>query len=204
MKRRLSPVSRFSWCRCSCVFLFALLSTAGLAQERGRVMKSNPFGLFAGQFQIGCEQWQGGTVSMQLMAGYVRSNLELNTSDLESLLGVSTSLNSVDWEGFVVQPEMRRYLSAQPGRGIYLGAFARVRAIRRIMVTNFTGIQRRTAVGAGMVLGGQFNMTERLIGDLFIGPQLKSITTNYGDHFAYGEADWLPGIRFGMSIGWRL
>ena len=141
---------------------------------------------------------------MQLMAGYVRSNLELNTSDLESLLGVSTSLNSVDWEGFVVQPEMRRYLSTQPGKGMYVGAFARVRAIRRVMVTNFTGIQRRTAVGAGIVLGGQFNMTENLTGDLFIGPQMKSITTNYGDHFAYGEADWLPGIRFGMSIGWRL
>ena len=87
---------------------------------------------------------------------------------------------------------------------MYVGAFARVRAIRRIMVTNFTGIQRRTAVGAGIVLGGQFNMTENLTGDLFIGPQMKSITTNYGDHFAYGEADWLPGIRFGMSIGWRL
>jgi hypothetical protein len=136
-------------------------------------------------------------------AGYVRSSIELNTSDLESLLGVRTSLNAVDWEGFVVQPEFRFYLSEAAGKGMYLGAFARVRSIHRIMVTNFTGHQRRTAVGGGVVLGGQFNMTERLTGDLFIGPQLKSVTTNYGDHFAYGEGNWMPGIRFGMWMGWR-
>jgi len=166
-------------------------------------IKSNPFGLFAGQFQFGAERHIQERSSLQLTAGYVRSNLELNTSDLESLLGVSTSLNSVDWQGFVVQPEWRQYLSAQAGQGMYLGAFARVRCIRRIMVTNFTGYQRRTAVGAGMVLGGQFNMTPRLTGDLFIGPQMKSVTTNYGDHFVYAEGDWVPGIRFGMLLGWR-
>ena len=166
-------------------------------------LKGNPFGLFAGQFQFGAERHIQERSSMQLTAGYVRSNLELNTSDLESLLGVSTSLNSVDWQGFVVQPEWRQYLSAQAGKGMYFGAFARVRCIRRIMVTNVTGYQRRTAVGAGMVLGGQFNMTPRLTGDLFIGPQMKSVTTNYGDHFVYAEGDWVPGIRFGMLLGWR-
>lgn len=117
-------------------------------------LKCNPFGLFAGQFQFGVEKHVSERSSVQLTAGYVRSNLELNTSDLESLLGVSTSLNSVDWQGFVVQPEWRQYVSAQAGKGMYFGAFARVRCIRRIMVTNFTGYQRRTAVGAGMVLGG--------------------------------------------------
>ncbi len=167
-------------------------------------LKSNPFGLVAGQFQFGAELHMSGKRAVQLTAGYVRSNLELNTSDLESLLGVSTSLNEVDWQGFVVQPELRQYLSAQTGKGMYVGAFARVRCIRRIMTTNFVGIQRRTALGVGMVLGGQFNMTPRFVGDLFIGPQVKSVTTSYGEHFVYGEDDWIPGVRFGMLLGWRL
>jgi hypothetical protein len=172
--------------------------------QSGYRVKANPFGLFAGQFQGGIEQDLSERSSVQLTAGFVRSSLELNTSDLESLLGVRTSLNSVDWQGFVVQPEVRRYLSVQAGKGMYLGAFARVRAIRRIMVTNFTGTQRRTAVGGGMVLGGQFNITERMCGDVFIGPQMKSVTAAYGDHFSYGEGDWIPGIRFGVLLGWRL
>ena len=143
-------------------------------------------------------------MAWQCTAGYVRSAIELNTSDLESLLGVRTSLNAVDWNGFVVQPEVRLYLSEQAGKGMYVAAFGRVRSIRRVMVTNFTGVQYRTAVSGGGVLGGQFNLTPRMVGDLFIGPQMKSITTNYGEHFAYGEGDWLPGIRFGMLLGWRL
>jgi hypothetical protein len=173
-------------------------------ESQGAQLKANPFGLFAGQFQFGAERHISGKRALQLTAGYVRSNLELNTSDLESLLGVSTSLNEVDWQGFVVQPELRQYLSAETGKGMYFGAFARVRCIRRIMTTNFVGTQRRTALGAGLVLGGQFNMTPRLTGDLFIGPQVKSVTTSYGDHFVYGEDDWIPGIRFGMLLGWRL
>ena len=190
---------------CALAGLILLAIGTGEAQgQTGYRVKANPFGLFAGQFQGGIEQDVSDRSSVQLTAGFVRSNLELNTSDLESLLGVRTSLNSVDWQGFVVQPEVRRYLSAQTGKGMYLGAFARVRAIRRIMVTNFTGIQRRTAVGGGMVLGGQFNVSERITGDLFIGPQMKSVTAVYGDHFAYGEGDWIPGIRFGMLLGWRL
>ena len=193
--------------RVSCLMLWALLGGlwgTGMLAQRSLVVKTNPFGLVAGQFQGGVERLYSERAGVQLTAGFVRSRLELNTSDLESLLGVSTSLNSVDWQGVVVQPEWRQYISAQAGKGMYVGAFARARIIRRIMVTNFTGIQRRTAIGGGAVLGGQFNITERMTGDLFIGPQVKSVTTVYGDHFAYGEGTWLPGIRFGFLMGWRL
>jgi len=186
------------------VLLGCFLDASSQSPSAEWQLKSNPFGLVAGQFQFGAELHMSGKRAVQLTAGYVRSNLELNTSDLESLLGVSTSLNEVDWQGFVVQPELRQYLSAQTGKGMYVGAFARVRCIRRIMTTNFVGIQRRTALGVGMVLGGQFNMTPRFVGDLFIGPQVKSVTTSYGDHFVYGEDDWIPGVRFGMLLGWRL
>lgn len=185
------------------VLVCALVPVISQAQDGAYILKANPFGLVAGQFQGGVEWKLSDKVSLVGTAGYVRSAIELNTSDLESLLGVRTSLNAVDWEGFVLQQEGRWYLSQEAGKGMYLGAFARARAIHRIMVTNFTGHQRRTAVGAGFVLGGQFNMTERLTGDLFIGPQMKSVTTNYGEHFVYGEGDWLPGIRFGMLMGWR-
>lgn len=174
------------------------------AQDDGGRMqiKTNPFGWFAGQFQVSVEKPFSKRASWQLTSGIVRSNLELNTSDLESLLGVKTSLNSVDWLGFVVVPEVRYYLSPEATKGFYFGGFARVRSIRRTMVTNFTGVQRRTAVGAGLVLGGQFQMGKRVRGDLFLGPQVKSVTTNIGEHFVYGEEGWIPGIRFGMNIAW--
>ena len=174
------------------------------AQDNGGRMqiKTNPFGWFAGQFQVSVEKPFSKHASWQLTSGIVRSNLELNTSDLESLLGVKTSLNSVDWLGFVVVPEVRYYLSPEVAKGFYFGGFARVRAIRRTMVTNFTGVQRRTAVGAGLVLGGQFQMGKRVRGDLFLGPQVKSVTTTIGEHFIYGEEAWVPGIRFGMNIAW--
>ncbi len=174
------------------------------AQDNGGRMqiKTNPFGWFAGQFQVSVEKPFSKHASWQLTSGIVRSNLELNTSDLESLLGVRTSLNSVDWLGFVVMPEVRYYLSPEVMKGFYFGGFARVRAIQRTMVTNFTGVQRRTAVGAGFVLGGQFQMGKRVRGDLFLGPQVKSVTTNIGEHFVYGEEGWIPGIRFGMNIAW--
>ena len=185
--------------------LLAILSALQLPAQTGDwVVKSNPFGLFVGQFQLGAERLGEGPLTYQCTAGYVRSALELNTSDLESLLGVRTSLNAVDWNGFVVQPELRLYLSEKAGKGMYIAAFARVRSIRRVMVTNFTGVQHRTAVGGGGVLGGQFNLTPRLIGDLFIGPQMKSVTSSYSGHFVYAAGDWVPGIRFGMSLGWRL
>ena len=57
-------------------------------------------------------------------------------------------------------------------------------------------------VGAGVVLGGQFKVSDTVRGDLFIGPQMKSVTTTIGEHFIYGEEEWVPGIRFGMNFGW--
>ena len=189
------------------LFCLGLAMTEGGAvhaqDDGGRMqIKTNPFGWFAGQFQVSVEKPFSKHASWQLTSGIVRSNLELNTSDLESLLGVRTSLNSVDWLGFVVMPEVRYYLSPEVMKGFYFGGFARVRAIQRTMVTNFTGVQRRTAVGAGFVLGGQFQMGKRVRGDLFLGPQVKSVTTNIGEHFVYGEEGWIPGIRFGMNIAW--
>ena len=192
--------------RMACLISLALLSGIGSevqAQSPSQmVVKSNPFGWFAGQFQVAVERPFSDRCSWQMSAGVVRSNLELNTSDLESLLGVKTSLNSVDWLGFIVQPEARVYLSQETMKGFYFGAFARVRAIQRTMVTNFTGVQRRTALGAGVVLGGQFKVSDTVRGDLFIGPQVKSVTTTIGEHFIYGEEEWVPGIRFGMNFGW--
>ena len=128
------------------------------AQDMRGWVKTNPFGLFVGQFQCGFERPVSDRVSVQLTAGIVRSNLELNTDDLESLLSINTSLNAVDWIGFLAMPEVRYYLSENRwvGHGFYLGAFARVRSIQRTMTTNFVGVQYRTAVGAGAVIGGQF------------------------------------------------
>ena len=169
-------------------------------------IKTNPFGLFVGQFQCGFEQPVSDRFSVQLTAGVVRSSLELNTDDLESLLSINTSLNAVDWVGFLAMPEVRYYLSENmgAGKGFYLGAFARVRSIQRTMTTNFVGVQHRTAVGAGGVIGGQFTISEHVRGDLFLGPQVKSTTTTIGEHFVYAEEEWLPGVRFGMNFCFQL
>lgn len=165
-------------------------------------VKTNPFGLFAGQFQASYERAVSNKVTVQMTGGVVRSNLELNTDDLESLLSINTSLNAVDWIGFLAMPEARVYLSPEVGKGFYVGAFARVRCIKRTMTTNFVGVQRRTAVGAGAVIGGQFKISEHVRGDLFLGPQVKSTTTTLNEHFVYAEEEWLPGIRFGMNFAW--
>ena len=165
-------------------------------------VKTNPFGLFAGQFQAAYERAVSDKVTVQMTGGVVRSNLELNTDDLESLLSINTSLNAVDWIGFLAMPEARVYLSPEVGKGFYVGAFARVRCIKRTMTTNFVGVQRRTAVGAGAVIGGQFKISEHVRGDLFLGPQVKSTTTTLNEHFVYAEEEWLPGIRFGMNFAW--
>jgi len=174
------------------------------AQEQGAKwwVKTNPFGLFAGQFQASFERAVSDKMTVQMTGGVVRSNLELNTDDLESLLSINTSLNAVDWIGFLAMPEARLYLSPEVGKGFYLGAFARVRCIKRTMTTNFVGVQRRTAVGAGAVIGGQFKISQHVRGDLFLGPQVKSTTTTLNEHFVYAEEEWLPGIRFGMNFAW--
>ena len=179
-----------------------VLPSAGQeVSDRGWI-KTNPFGLFVGQFQCGFEQPVSDRMSVQLTGGAVRSSLELNTDDLESLLSINTSLNAVDWVGFLVMPEVRYYLSENRGvgHGFYLGAFARVRSIQRTMTTNFVGVQHRTAVGVGAVIGGQFTISEHVRGDLFLGPQVKSTTTTFGEHFVYAEEEWLPGVRFGMNF----
>lgn len=185
------------------MFLVGLtLSSAGQEVPNRGWVKTNPFGLFVGQFQCGFERPVTDRVSVQLTGGIVRSNLELNTDDLESLLSINTSLNAVDWIGFLVMPEVRYYLSENMGvgKGFYLGAFARMRSIQRTMTTNFVGVQYRTAVGAGAVIGGQFTISEHVRGDLFLGPQVKSTTTTFGEHFVYAEEEWLPGVRFGMNF----
>ena len=179
-----------------------VLSSAGQeVSDRGWI-KTNPFGLFVGQFQFGFERPVTDRVSVQLTGGAVRSSLELNTDDLESLLSINTSLNAVDWIGFLAMPEVRYYLSENRGvgHGFYLGAFARARSIQRTMTTNFVGVQHRTAVGAGGVIGGQFTISEHVRGDFFLGPQIKSTTTTFGEHFVYAEEEWLPGVRFGMNF----
>lgn len=185
---------------CCCILLVSI----GFAQEKGGRwwVKTNPFGLFAGQFQASFEHAISDKVSWQMTGGVVRSNLELNTDDLESLLSINTTLNAVDWVGFLAMPEARIYLSPEVGKGFYFGAFARVRCIKRTMTTNFVGVQRRTAVGAGAVIGGQFKISEHVRGDLFLGPQVKSTTTTLNEHFVYAEEEWLPGIRFGMNFAW--
>ncbi len=185
---------------CCCI----LCCSTGFAQDEGGQwwIKSNPFGLFAGQFQSSYERAVSDKVTVQLTGGVVRSNLDLNTDDLESLLSINTSLNAVDWIGFLAMPEARVYLSPEVGKGFYLGAFARVRCIKRTMTTNFVGVQRRTAVGAGAVIGGQFKISEHVRGDLFLGPQIKSTTTTLNEHFVYAEEEFLPGIRFGMNFAW--
>ncbi len=186
------------------------LPADSVAQEEGRswCVKANPFGLFAGQFQVSYEQAVSNRISVQMTGAVVRANLELNTNDLEDLLSINTSLNAVDWIGFLAMPEARVYLSPEVGKGFYLGAFARVRCIERTMTTNFIGIQRRSALGLGAVIGGQFKISEHVRGDLFLGPQVKSTTTTLGTpddptpQFVFGKEEWLPGIRFGMNIGW--
>jgi len=185
---------------------FALLLACGLQvqgqeQEGTGVIKTNPLGWFAGQFQFGYEHFLSEKLSVQVLPGVIFSKTTVSDS-------ASFILDTYDATrlGFIVVPELRYYLGDVAPDGLYIAPFARFRAVRTTIDSDPDVKRVRGAIGGGFVLGYQYQLANGLTGELFIGPQYKSTSSETEGGFDRYEDLSLPenegmGVRFGANIG---
>ncbi len=175
--------------------LFAgVMGNEAVAQVKSNSVKFNAFGMFAGQYQLAFERAINDKITIQLSGGLVSRKWELGTYEQKD-------------GGFVIIPEARYYFN-ESMKGLYAGAFARYKS-GSTTATDADGEvyyeASRSAVGGGAVLGYQFLIAERLVLDLFAGPQYKTTSSEVktGTETALdlkGESDGI-GARFGFNIG---
>jgi hypothetical protein len=189
-------------------FLFAaatlLVAFAAEAQENTHVVKTNPLGFFAGQYQIGYEHRLTDNISVQVVPGIISRSLTLTTTDSTGTTQELGELSST--RGFIVIPEVRYYFGGNACEGLYLGVAGRFRK-----VSNYSGDEKwreRSANGVAGVLGYQWTNGEGAMVDIFVGPQYKKATENILiDGFEEGESLFGDlgtggnGVRFGVNVG---
>jgi hypothetical protein len=111
--------------------------------------------------------------------------------------------------GFIVIPEFRYYLSDEVPDGLYIAAFGRYRTVTTTVDEDADNTRLRQIMGGGFVLGYQYQLANGLAGEVFLGPQFKSINTSFTgayqeyDDLDLGESDG-TGIRFGLNIGFGI
>lgn len=171
------------------------------AQDGTGIIKVNPMGWFAGQYQLGYEHFLSEKVSVQLLPGAIFSTTSLGLSD-----GNFISSYSATRSGFIVIPEFRYYLSDETPDGVYVAPFGRFRSVTTKVDEDPQSTRRREIMGGGFVLGYQHQLANGLAGEVFIGPQFKSSSQSYTgayeqyDDLDLGESDG-TGIRFGLNVG---
>lgn len=187
------------------VFLMAIgLQVQGQEQEGTGVIKANPFGWFAGQYQFGYEHFLSEKLSVQVMPGLIFSNVSLSKAVADS----SFFFESFDATrlGVIVVPEVRYYLGDVAPDGLYIAPFGRFRSVTTTVDSDEGSTRKRQSIGGGFVLGYQYQLANGLTGELFLGPQFKSSTTTYSGDFedyedlSSDDTDG-SGIRFGLTIG---
>jgi hypothetical protein len=187
-------------------FLVIAASWTASAQDGSGVIKTNPFGWFAGQYQFGYEHFISEKASVQLMPGGIFGSVSLTSTTVDSTFAFESV--SATRGGFIVIPEFRYYLGGEAPDGMYISAFGRFRSVKTTLDDDGASSQTRSAVGGGFVLGYQYMIASGLTGELFLGPQFKATrTTSTGQYDDYGfaiddESD--TGIRFGLNIGFGL
>lgn len=171
------------------------------AQDMNGIIKTNPLGWLAGQYQVGYEHFLSEKASVQLMPGGIVGSTTLFPNDSTSNL----SPEAAGRAGFIVVPEFRYYFSGHAPDGLYIAPFGRYRSVTTTLKNDRSSSQTRSAVGGGFVLGYQYSLANGLTGEVFLGPQFKSTTTTFtGAYDEYGFAfddDSDAGIRFGINIG---
>ena len=181
--------------------LFALFFCAGalMAQSNGpaQAVKTNPFGLMAGQYQLGYEHQLSDNFSIQMSAGMIVGGFSVTDTTTNEIYTSSKS-------GFIIIPEMRFYPGGDACEGLYIAALGRYRTVTRAV----DGVDwySRTAIGAAAVIGYQYYGDGVMI-DLFLGPQFKNVEDEYFDG-SFEEEESLftlggggTGVRFGVNIG---
>lgn len=186
------------------IFLMVIgLQVQGQEQEGTGIIKANPFGWFAGQYQFGYEHFLSEKLSVQVMPGGIFSVVNLSIAD-------STGFSFESYEatrgGFIVVPEVRYYLGDVAPDGLYIAPFGRFRSVKTTVDSDQASTRTRQSIGGGFVLGYQYQLANGLTGELFLGPQFKSSTTTYTSNFeAYedlsSDDSEGSGLRFGLTIG---
>jgi len=178
--------------------LVALLFCAGalMAQSDGpaHVVKTNPFGLLLGQYQLGYERALSDNFTVQMSAGMIVGG----GSAIDSISG---ELNTADRSGFILIPEVRFYPGGDACEGLYIATLGRYRT--ESWDVNGADWYTRTAIGAAAVIGYQYYGDGVMI-DAFLGPQFKKVDTEwFDDSFSEEEAlfNGGNGVRFGINIG---
>mgnify|MGYP005662086731 FL=1 len=93
-------------------------SLTAVAQEGSGVIKTNPMGWFAGQYQFGYEHFLSEKASIQLMPGGIFGSVSLTSSTLDSTLAFESV--TATRGGFIVIPEFRYYLGGEAPDGLYV------------------------------------------------------------------------------------
>lgn len=170
-------------------------------QDMSGIIKTNPLGWLAGQYQFGYEHFLSESASVQVLPGGIFGSVTLFPNDSTSNL-TSVGAGRV---GAIVVPEFRYYFSGEAPDGMYIAPFGRYRSVTTTLNNDGNSSQTRTAIGGGFVLGYQYSLANGLTGEVFLGPQFKSsTTTSTGAYDEYGFAfddESNTGIRFGINIG---
>lgn len=172
------------------------------------IVKTNPLGVFAGQYQFAYEHTLTSHVTLQLSLGYIGGG---NESGSASINGASYSYN-VESSGFIAIPEIRYYFKDSAPKGLYMAALARYRYKQKDLTDHSNGTEgidqdlSRTktikAIGGGAVIGYQWVMNNGFVLDIFSGLTFKDRSTTYDyDNDALNAADPDPNYD---TIGDRL
>ncbi len=192
---------------------FTLLISIGIisttkAQEVNNEVKNaikmELSGVIIGQFQFGYERALISYLSTQLKAGLISRNF--SWEDEDNLISSMAS-------GFVVCPEIKYYVD-EAFRGFYLGTFARFKQVNVDFNESFNDIiqssaeRKRTRLSAGLLLGYQEVINDRMTLDLFVAPQYVNATNELVEGNEELDAansavlDYKgAGLRFGFTLG---
>ena len=198
--------------RLSIILIVSIIPLVSYAQFKNNAIKLNPFGLFAGQYQLGYERALNEKFSLQLSGGIISNTRKISTSSD----GTTSSETKHKTLGFIAIPEARYYFK-ESLEGVYLGAFGRYRSTeidvdKFTHSTNTTDLKKytRNVIGGGLLAGYQLN-TEGVVLDIFMGPQFKDVTTKQisGDEETFSffglfssRRDSRVGVRFGVNLGY--
>ena len=168
------------------------------AQENTQVVKSNPLGWFATQYQLGYEMAINDNISASVSAGFIGGKGETTSIDLE---GNETTYSTTK-SGFIAIPEVRYYTGGNACEGFYIGVGGRFRSATTVDGDDDLLLER-TANGAHLVLGFQQTRGDGFMVDYFIGPQYKTVTSDgeLEEASNFFSNDNPMGIRLGVNVG---
>lgn len=180
-----------SWKTAAVAALTWAAASVTSAQQVTHVAKTNPFGLFASQYQLGYEHGLNDNFSVQLSAGFMGGSLEIEDGSSNSVLGQRS--------GFIAIPEGRWYPGASACEGFYLALAGRYRATK-VVDGDGDEVGDRTAVGGALLLGFQ-RLSDGYAVDFFLGPQYKTVDTSGNASGGSFINDDNVGVRFGVNLG---